>query len=59
MSKKITIEEISKVFEQVGLTLLENESYGVNYRYDCIDSDGYKYKRSYATCKHTDRKSVV
>lgn len=55
MSKKITIEEISKVFEQVGLTLLENESYGVNYRYDCIDSDGYKYKRSYATCKHTLR----
>lgn len=53
MSKKITIEETRKLFEQVGLTLLEDIARGVDYKYECVDSDGYKYKRSYHTCKHT------
>lgn len=57
MSKKITIEEIREIFNKVGLELLENESNGVDYKYDCIDSEGYLYKRSVRTCVHTLNKS--
>lgn len=57
MSQKTTIEEIRKIFNQVGLELLEDESKGVDYKYDCRDSDGYLYKRSPRTCLHTLRKN--
>lgn len=53
MSKKTTIEEIREIFNKVGLELLEDESKGVDYKYDCCDSEGYLYKRSPRTCKHT------
>lgn len=57
MSQKTTIEEIRKIFNQVGLELLEYESKGVDHKYDCKDSAGYLYKRSPRTCVHTLRKN--
>lgn len=53
MSKKFTIEQTQKIFEAVGLELLETEAKGIDYKYDCKDSKGYFYKRSTHTCQHT------
>ena len=46
MSKKFTLEETQDIFSKFGLTILENEAKGIDYKYTCIDSDGYLYKRS-------------
>lgn len=53
MSQKFTYEQTKEIFEAVGLELLETESKGVDYKYDCKDSEGYFYKRSTHTCQHT------
>lgn len=46
MSNKLTIDEIRKMFDNVGLKLLDEESKGTNYRYTCQDEEGYLYKRT-------------
>lgn len=56
MSKKITIEEIKDIFNKFGLTVLNTESKGIGYKYDCIDCEGYKYSRSVSSAKATLRK---
>lgn len=56
MSKKITIEEIQEVFNQFGLTVLNKESKGTGFKYDCIDENGYKYSRSISSAKATLKK---
>ena len=53
MSRKFTIEQTKKIFEAVGLELLETEARGIDYKYDCKDKEGYYYKRSAHTCQHT------
>ena len=48
MSKKISIEETKEIFAKVGLYLdeSETEAKGVDTRYECYDSEGYKYSRT-------------
>ena len=46
MSRKFTLEECQEIFSQVGLTILENEAKGIDYKYKCVDKDGYLYSRS-------------
>lgn len=46
MSKKFTLEECQEIFSQVGLTILENEAKGIDYKYKCVDKNGYLYSRS-------------
>lgn len=53
MSRKFTFEEIEDIFNKVGLKVLDTESKGIDYKYDCEDSEGYLYKRSAHTCQHT------
>lgn len=53
MSRKFTFEEIKEIFNAVGLELLDTESRGIDYKYDCMDCGGYLYKRSAHTCQHT------
>lgn len=54
--KKVTIEEIQELFDNFGLTVLNLESHGVNYKYDCIDEYGYKYHRSAHSARATLKK---
>lgn len=56
MSQKLTIEEIKNIFGQFGLTVLDTESKGIGYKYNCVDKDGYKYSRSASSAKATLRK---
>ena len=46
MSKKFTIEQVREIFGKFGLTVLDNESKGIDYKYKCIDKEGYLYSRS-------------
>lgn len=46
MSKKFTIEQVQEIFDKFGLTVLDNEPKGIDYKYKCIDKDGYLYSRS-------------
>lgn len=46
MGKKFTIEQVKKIFEQFELTVLEDEAKGIDYRYKCMDKEGYLYSRS-------------
>lgn len=46
MSKKFTIEQVKEIFEQFDLTVLEAEAKGIDYKYKCIDKEGYLYSRS-------------
>lgn len=57
MSRKFTFEEIRNIFDSVGLRLIDTESHGIDYRYDCMDDDGYLYKRTAHTCQHTISKN--
>ena len=51
--KKFTLEEIKKIFNDVGLTLLDEEEKGIDYKHKCCDKDGYLYRRSAHTCQYT------
>ena len=46
MGKKFTIEQVKEIFEQFELTVLEDEAKGIDYRYKCMDKEGYLYSRS-------------
>ena len=46
MSKKFTLEQSQEIFNQFGLTILETEAKGIDYKYKCVDKDGYLYSRS-------------
>ena len=46
MSHKMTINQIKELFIEYGLTVLDNESKGVDYKYKCIDKDGYLFSKS-------------
>ena len=37
MSKKFTIEQVQEIFDKFGLTVLDNEPKGIDYKYKCID----------------------
>lgn len=57
--KKITLEESQKIFSQVGLTILENEAKGIDYKYKCIDKEGYLYNRSTHSIQASLRKRTT
>lgn len=46
MGKKFTIEQVKEIFEQFELIVLEDEAKGIDYRYKCMDKEGYLYSRS-------------
>lgn len=52
MNKKLNIEEITKRFEDAGLTLLKKEEKKLQEKYECYDSDGYLYYLSYNQLKN-------
>lgn len=52
MNKKLNIEEITKRFEDAGLTLLKKEERKLQEKYECYDSDGYLYYLSYNQLKN-------
>lgn len=56
MSKKITIEQVREIFEKFGLKVLESEVKGIDYKYKCIDKDGYLYSRSTHSAQATLKK---
>lgn len=56
MSRKFTIEEIQKIFDNFGLVVLNKEAHGIDYKYDCVDADGYKYSRSPHSAQSTLKK---
>ena len=56
MSKKFTIEQVREVFEKFGLEVLESEAKGIDYKYKCIDKDGYLYSRSTHSAQATLKK---
>ena len=56
MSQNLTLDEIKNIFGQFGLTVLDTESKGIGYKYNCVDKDGYKYSRSASSAKATLRK---
>lgn len=55
MSKKFTIEQVQEIFDKFGLTVLDNEPKGIDYKYKCIDKDGYLYSRSAHSAQATLR----
>ena len=55
MSKKFTIEQVQEIFDKFGLTVLDNEPKGIDYKYKCIDKDGYLYSRSTHSAQATLR----
>lgn len=56
MSKKFTIEQVQDIFNNFGLQVLETESKGIDYKYKCIDKDGYLYSRSAHSAQATLKK---
>ena len=46
------MKEIKKIFNDVGLTLLDEEEKGIDYKHKCCDKDGYLYRRSAHTCQY-------
>ena len=56
MSKKFTIEQIQDIFNNFGLKVLESETKGIDYKYKCIDEDGYLYSRSAHSAQATLKK---
>lgn len=56
MSKKFTIEQVREVFEKFGLEVLESEAKGIDYKYKCIDKEGYLYSRSTHSAQATLKK---
>lgn len=53
MGKKFTIEQVKEIFEQFELTVLEDEAKGIDYRYKCMDKEGYLYSRSVHSAQAT------
>ena len=53
--RKFTLEEIRQIFNDVGLTLLDEEEKGIDYKHKCCDKDGYLYRRSAHTCQYTSK----
>ena len=56
MSKKFTIKQVKEVFEKFGLAVLESEAKGIDYKYKCIDKNGYLYSRSVHSAQATLKK---
>ena len=56
MSKKFTLEQIQDIFNNFGLTVLETEAKGIDYKYKCIDKEGYLYSRSAHSAQSTFKK---
>lgn len=56
MSRKFTIEEIQGIFDNFGLTVLNKEAHGMDYKYDCVDVEGYRYSRSPHSAQATLKK---
>lgn len=55
--RKFTLEEIRQIFSEVGLTLLDEEEKGIDYRHKCCDENGYLYRRSAHGCQYAAKKS--
>lgn len=53
MSKKFNIEQLQSIFEKFGLKILETEAKGIDYKYKCIDKEGYLYSRSAHSAQST------
>ena len=53
MGKKFTIEQVKEIFEQFELIVLEDEAKGIDYRYKCMDKEGYLYSRSVHSAQAT------
>ena len=56
MGKKFTIEQVKEIFEQFELIVLEDEAKGIDYRYKCMDKEGYLYSRSVHSAQATLKK---
>ena len=56
MSKKFTIEQIKAIFEKFDLIVLESEAKGIDYKYKCVDKEGYLYSRSTHSAQSTLKK---
>lgn len=46
MSRKLTIEQITEIFDKFGLEILDDKSSGIDHKYTLRDKDGYLYSRS-------------
>lgn len=58
MSAKFTIEQIKDTFNRLGLTVLEEESKGVEQQYKCMDKEGYLYYRSMHTVETCLKRNI-
>lgn len=56
MRKKFTLEQIQDIFSNFGLTVLETEAKGIDYKYKCTDKEGYLYSRSAHSAQSTFKK---